>query len=96
MQSDWKGLITKPAAVGFACAAESSRNPPDTRNHPTPKGLVMRFRSVKKGPGTRGRTRTDKMFPSGDFESPASTNSATRAPAHRLAKLRGSVQRKST
>ena len=29
--------------------------------------------------GTRGRTRTGTVFPPGDFESPASTNFATRA-----------------
>ena len=29
--------------------------------------------------GARGRTRTDTLSPTGDFESPASTNFATRA-----------------
>ena len=34
---------------------------------------------MKSANGTRGRTRTDTVFPPGDFESPASTNFATRA-----------------
>ena len=29
--------------------------------------------------GTEGRTRTDKLLPAGDFESPVSTNSTTPA-----------------
>ena len=43
--------------------------------------------------GTRGRTRTDKMLPSGDFESPASTDSATRARSFHVSPGARSVNR---
>ena len=33
----------------------------------------------KRRNGTEGRTRTDKLLPAGDFESPVSTNSTTPA-----------------
>jgi hypothetical protein len=39
--------------------------------------------------GTEGRTRTDKVLPPGDFESPASTNFATPARERALYKGKG-------
>ena len=42
-------------------------------------GLVSQYLLIYKKSGTRDRTRTDTVFLPGDFESPASTNFATRA-----------------